>query len=157
METKVYILTGNIQTGKTTALLNWCKQRNDVSGIATPVINGKRFFYNILTAEFFALEATQNEINTLAIGRFVFSQAAFDTANAILLQAIESQYIVVDEIGPLELQQNGLYKSIEFLLKENKNNLLLVVRKKLVESVIEFFKLQQVIILTVDDLKQLER
>lgn len=155
METKVYILTGNIQTGKTTALLNWCKQLNDVSGLATPILNGKRCFYNILTAESFAMEATENEINTLAIGRFVFSQAAFDTANAILLQAIESQYIVVDEIGPLELQQKGLYKSIEFLLKENKNNLLLVVRKKLVESVIEFFKLQQVSILTVDDLQKL--
>ena len=156
MEAKLYILTGNIQTGKTTALLNWCKQRNDVSGIATPVINGKRYFLNIATTDTFKMEADETETNILNIGRFTFSQAAFDTANAILQQPSKSQYVIVDEIGPLELQNKGLYESIIFLLKENKSNLLLVVREKLVEAVIEFFKLQQVTILTINDLQQLD-
>jgi nucleoside-triphosphatase len=157
MQPKLYILTGNIQTGKTTALLNWCKNRNDVSGLATPIINGKRCFYNILTAGSFAMEATENESNTLAIGRFIFCQAAFNKANTILQQATNSQFIVVDEIGPLELNQQGLYQSVLYLLKENKSNLLLVVREKLVPLVIDYFKLQQVTILTVDDLQKLER
>lgn len=155
METKVYILTGNIQTGKTTALLNWCKQRNDVSGIATPVINGKRFFLNIATADTFKMEAAETELDTLNIGRFRFSKDAFHRANAVLQQTKNSKYVVVDEIGPLELQQQGLYPSIQFLLAEKKSNLILIVREKIVDAVIDFFQLQQPIILNTISLQQL--
>lgn len=155
METKVYILTGNIQTGKTTALLNWCKNRTDVSGIATPVINGKRFFLNIATANTFKMEAAKTELDTLNIGRFRFSKEGFHTANTILQQQNNSKYIVVDEIGPLELKQQGLYPSVQFLLAENKNNLILVVREKLVTAVIDFFQLQQPILLNTNSLQQL--
>lgn len=155
METNVYILTGSIQTGKTTGLLNWCKNRTDVSGIATPVINGKRFFLNIATANTFKMEAAKTELDTLNIGRFRFSKDAFHRANTILLQPKNSKYVVVDEIGPLELQQQGLYPSIQFLLAEKSNNLILIVREKLVDSVIDFFQLQQPIILNTNSLQQL--
>lgn len=155
METKIYILTGNIKTGKTTALLNWCKNRTDVSGIATPVINGKRFFVNIATADTFKMEADETEVDTLNIGRFRFSKEAFHTANTILQQLSNCKYVVIDEIGPLELQQQGLYASVQFLLAGKKNSLILIVREKLVDAVIDFFQLLQPTILNTNSLQQL--
>ena len=48
----IYILTGAIRTGKTTALLNWINNRNDVDGLLCPDNeNGKRYFLKVKTKE----------------------------------------------------------------------------------------------------------
>ena len=49
----VFILTAPIQSGKTTSLTEWIKNKTNVAGILTPVINGKRVFQNIKTGEQF--------------------------------------------------------------------------------------------------------
>lgn len=41
----IYILSGEIRTGKTSALREWVRKRNDVDGLLCPDdANGKRFF-----------------------------------------------------------------------------------------------------------------
>ncbi|MGF2413129.1 MAG: nucleoside-triphosphatase [Ferruginibacter sp.] len=103
---KIIILTGEIQTGKTTLLQQFCLQQNNIAGILTPIVNGKRMFY-IAEKDFFAMETHGNE-EQLAIGKYLFSTAAFTKANAILLDAsksIELKYLIIDEIGPLETRQ----------------------------------------------------
>ncbi len=50
----IYILTGDIRTGKTSALLDWCKNRNDVDGVLCPDDDkGKRYFLNIKSKDCF--------------------------------------------------------------------------------------------------------
>ncbi len=48
----IYILTGDIRTGKTTALLDWIKDRNDVDGLLCPDSeNGMRYFLKVKSKE----------------------------------------------------------------------------------------------------------
>ncbi len=154
MQHKVYILTGAVQTGKTTALQNWCVNQTHVSGIVTPIINGKRFFVNVATQETFAMEAMEEETEVVKIGRFVFSAAAFAIANSIIEKA-NNTYVIVDEIGPLELNGLGLYKACTQLLLNPISHIIIVVREGLVEQVIDFFNIQRPIIISTTTLEQL--
>src|SRR5258705_6774485 len=57
MAGRFFILTGPIQTGKTTSLVKWSEKRNDVYGILTPIVNGKRNFMNVQARHLFDMEA----------------------------------------------------------------------------------------------------
>ncbi|MEO5948276.1 MAG: nucleoside-triphosphatase [Chitinophagaceae bacterium] len=128
---KIYILTGAIQSGKTTSLLNWSATRNDVHGILTPVVNGKRVFMNAYTKEQFPMEATEEEKETLTVGRFTFSKTSFEKAILIIREAIpKGSWLVIDEIGPLELNSQGFYTVLMEALQTFEGKLLLVVRDK---------------------------
>ena len=128
---KVYILTAPINSGKTTSLLNWLERRNDVYGILTPVINGKRVFMNAHTKEQFLMEATEEENETLVVGRFTFSKANFQKAIQIIRNGIsKNEWLIIDEIGPLELSGQGFHDVLIEALQSFEGKLLLVVREK---------------------------
>ena len=142
---KIIILTGEIQTGKTTTLFNWVKTRNDSAGVLTPVKNGKRFFYSIPDAVFYEMETAETDSAILQVGRFTFSAAQFEKVNDSILKWLsESQwkYLIIDEIGPLELnQQKGLWTSLVKILQMNiDSTIILVVRKLFSEHVRMIFE-----------------
>src|SRR6478736_5160439 len=94
----VIILSGPVHSGKTTQLLDWANLRNDVFGIATPVVNGQRVFMNLSTKEHFHMEADPLELDTISVGRFKFSRSAFDQAIKIIRSAISAKgWLVIDE------------------------------------------------------------
>jgi nucleoside-triphosphatase THEP1 len=141
---KIYILTGPIQSGKTTALMKWAAGRKDVYGILTPVVHGKRVFRNIHTGEEFEMEAAAEEKNILSVGKFRFSKKSFDRATEIILSGSQTGtgWLVVDEAGPLELDGKGFSETLKNILTSGYNhNIILVVRKQLLEKVIEYFEL----------------
>ena len=74
---EVFILSGDIQSGKTTSLSKWSATRNDVYGILTPIENGKRFFMDISSGEKFSMEANADEIATIQVGKYSFSMNSF--------------------------------------------------------------------------------
>jgi nucleoside-triphosphatase THEP1 len=135
----IYILSAPVQSGKTSSLINWSAARKDVYGILTPVINGKRVFMNAQTKEQFPMEATGDE-ETLEVGRFVFSKAGFDKAIQIIREAVNKKgWLIIDEIGPLELRGEGFCEVLKEVLAQRNNKLLLVVREGLLEQVKEYF------------------
>jgi nucleoside-triphosphatase THEP1 len=142
MSNKILILTAEKQTGKTTLLQQFCKDNNDVAGILTPIVNGKRVFYNITGAAYFEMEANKTEAQ-LVVGNYIFSAAGFKKANDMLMQESKRNdinYLIIDEIGPLETKyQQGFYTTLISLLKNPFNyNLLLVVRPSLVDEVLSY-------------------
>ena len=60
----IYILTGEIRSGKTTALKTWASDRADVDGLICPDgKNGKRYFLKVKSKEEIELEAeSENHI-----------------------------------------------------------------------------------------------
>ena len=145
----IYILTGAIRTGKTTALLEWCKNRNDVDGLLCPDnAQGKRYFLEVKSKSEFELETELDIESIIEIGNFKFLKSAFEKANAYLLMVAlenESQYLIIDELGKLELKKEGLHLSAERLIPkyENKLNkhLILVVRDYLLDAVLEHYSI----------------
>jgi nucleoside-triphosphatase THEP1 len=130
--------------------MDWIRTRNDVGGILTPDIRGKRKLFDIGTHRLYDFEKdTTDLMNTVAIGRYVFDAAIFKLAQKILTEAVEHKYgwIVVDEIGKLELhQQNGLEPVVSQLIKQYQapsatGNLMIVVRDYLLADCVKHYNL----------------
>ena len=140
---EVFLLTGPIRSGKTSSLLKWIEGRTDVSGILTPLVDGKRVFMNIETKEIFPMEASSDETKKLVIGKYEFSKKNFNKAIEIVQSAISNKgWLIVDEIGPLELKGEGFHDVLKKLLSEYRGNLLLVIRDNLVDEVVRYFKIE---------------
>jgi nucleoside-triphosphatase THEP1 len=153
----VYILTGEIHSGKTTAINKFIEGKKDVYGILTPDIDGERYFVDVHTNEQFKMRASLNETGVLQIGRYNFSKAAFEKASIIIREALKQNtaWLVIDEIGPLELKQQGFYDVLKEVLANENSSLkkLLVVRLSLVEEVVSFFQIRECKVVTsLDDL-----
>lgn len=133
---EVYILTGPVRSGKTTSLMQWAEKRKDVYGILTPVVNNKRMFMDANNKEQFTMEAVAGDANILAVGRFRFSKAGFDKAVQAIQDAIPKEgWLIIDEIGPLELRGEGFCDILKEVLTVRMDKTLLVVREGLTEDV----------------------
>jgi nucleoside-triphosphatase THEP1 len=140
----IYILSAPIHSGKTTSLVKWSDQRTDVYGILTPDVNGKRIFMNAHSRQLFLMEAKEGETETLPVGRFSFSKTNFDKAIQIIRDSIDKKgWLVIDEIGPLELRGEGFSKVLKEVLEKRQHNTLLVIREKdnMVEKAKTYFGL----------------
>ena len=147
----IIIFSKPIHSGKSTSLLNFTNQHKDVSGILMPVVNGKKSFYDITHNTYFEAEVCDTESfysKTQIIGKYCFIDAAFKKANEIIIEAFQNDksFIIIDEIGKLELRNEGLNASLQFILQSSspkKNlSLLLVVRDRLLDEVIQFFQIK---------------
>lgn len=146
-EPYITILTGNIQTGKTTYLSEQFVGRSKVYGIITPVVNGKRMFQDLSSGEMFLMEAGGIE-NIFLVGRYKFSEAAFAKANEILEKGLNKKAgtLILDEVGPLELKGQGFYGIMQKIVADRNANLkkIIVVREQIADNVIEVFKIKNV-------------
>ena len=142
----IVILTAPIQSGKTTSLINWSGARNDVHGILTPVVGGKRIFMNAQTREQFPMETTGSSVplrtDIIAAGRFEFSKKEFEKAIQIIRDAFNKNgWLVIDEIGPLELRGEGFCDVLKEVLLVRKEKIVLVVREGMAEQVKKHFSI----------------
>lgn len=163
----IYILTGPIRSGKTTALLNWSASRNDVDGLLCPDGNdGKRYFLNIQSKASFEFEVkssykiSEDNDGIVVIGHFKFLKSAFERANNLLktiASETKQQYIIIDELGKLELKHQGLHDAAEILIPKFINtvnqHLILVVREYLLEDMVEHYDISDYKILRKKDLE----
>ena len=144
----IYLITGPTQTEKTTRLSHWVAGHKDVGGLLSPILFGRRCFLDIRTQEWRPMEAEINERRIQQVGRYTFSAGAFEWANNVLLQAAQSpeiKWLVIDEIGPLELQGKGLSPAFDYIIKNLRRdqNLVLVIREKIAESIVMLYNLNQ--------------
>ena len=134
-ETHIFLLSGPIGSGKTTSIGNWAAGRKDVNGILSPVIGGRRHFRDIRSGETFPMEAAEGEESVLEVGRFRFSRTAFERAIQILRTALHSPgWLVIDEIGPLEMRGEGFHDIVKEILAAGRYPLLVVLREGLEED-----------------------
>ena len=145
----IYLLSGEIESGKSVALLDWAKARNDVYGVLTPRgDNAERFILDVQTKEVFRMEADPWEEDVIEVGRYVFLKSAFSKANAILEKAIETSakgYVIVDELGKLELRSEGLdtsaRKVIEMTRKNDELHSILIIRTSLLSEILKKYEI----------------
>jgi nucleoside-triphosphatase THEP1 len=149
---KINILTGPIHSGKTTRLAVWIKSCPNCAGILAPVRDGLRYLYSIHSGQSKLLEAKGNsfeEDDLTRIGEYRFINATFDWAqNELLLVVIQKpEWIIIDEIGPLEMDGKGLEPAVRKILEQMHNqdqlNLLLVVREKLLDLFFQSYDIKE--------------
>lgn len=139
---KILILKGPIRSGKTTWLKEMYNNKKNVAGILSPVINEKRYFLNLENNETQPMEADEKEQEVLSVGRYRFSLKSFTWARQVILNGLENgkELLIIDEIGPLELQGKGFAETLKTVLPSKSDfQLLLVIRENCVDEVLNYF------------------
>lgn len=151
----INILAGPVHSGKTTQLIAWVKYHRNAGGILAPVINNLRYLFSILSNDYRKLDVGDEPVpenDQIKIGKFVFIESTFEWAREELRMTMNKKppYLIIDEIGPLELSGKGLEPMVSTIINEyersSKNHVILVVRDHLLESVITHYNLQDQVI-----------
>ena len=103
------------------------------------------------------MEAEAGESAVLSIGRFRFSKKSFERAIQIIRESVRHEgWLIIDEIGPLELRGEGFHDVLKEVLAQRKDKLLLVAREEVTEKVKEYF-VPNAIVINHDDIVYLKK
>jgi len=143
---RIHLLSGPIHSGKTTRLAAWSAGRSDVAGILSPLRTDGRTFIDIRSGACFPMEVGITAPDAVRIGRYAFAPEAFAWAVERLLANAprpDVRWLIIDEIGPLELLGEGFDGVLRDIIRLNRPglNLVLVVREGLAEQVIGHYDL----------------
>ncbi len=147
---KIIIISGKQREGKTTflkeviALLK--KENISFDGIIAEGIDkdGERIGFDLIrlkTGKSYPLSTTIPTFNYTQYGPFFFNDNIFQEVNSSLKNTT-ADLVIIDEIGPLEIQDKGWAPAIEQLLNNN-TTMIWVVRKPLLERVTNHWKISQ--------------
>ncbi len=151
---KVIIITGSKGKGKTTKLLNIIDLLKG-EGVAVAGFvalgewrNGERSKYTLVdvTTDKSTIICTDTPTNGYdKHGRFYFNPQAIEFGKNILsVEQKNKSVIIIDEIGPFELDEKVWHNSLIHHLEKTQNILLLSVREKLLHDIIEKYKMNNV-------------
>ncbi|HDQ72057.1 MAG TPA: hypothetical protein ENN19_08160 [Chloroflexi bacterium] len=160
MRPSIVILTGARNVGKSTV----CQKTVDLARAAGYTCNGlltlKRtggvldvvdVQSGVQSGERRPLTADHRSTHTVIQGRFLFDAETIAWGNEVLRLARGCQLLVVDELGPLEIERGGGWQAALDLLREGDFALaLVVVRPELVEQLQRRFPPEATTIFTVD-------
>jgi nucleoside-triphosphatase THEP1 len=146
------ILTGGIGEGKTTFLYeiaeNLIKEGIQTGGIISPAVveNGKSKGYdiiNVTTGLRIPLSRIGDATGVLKVGPYIFSESGLDFGKEALSEEnnVTSKIILVDEVGPWELEGQGWAESINELLLKTRIPMIWVVRETIADQVIDEWNL----------------
>ncbi|MEY2924029.1 MAG: hypothetical protein RLZZ337_569 [Bacteroidota bacterium] len=146
----IYILAGDIRTGKTSALLEWKDTWDNVKGVLCPENKeGKRMLLDLDSQQQFPFEVDEPGEKTVSVGKFHFAQPSFDLANYLLMKAFEDQdydFLVLDELGKLEMEDKGIHPAVSHIfanyVPDEDRNIMAVIRTSLVKDIIAKYKIK---------------
>ena len=143
----IYIVTGKIQSGKTTALEDWAAGKQNVYGLLSPVLFGKKYLTDLRTKESKQLQVNDSERggSVIHIGGYRFDKEVFKWGRDRMLESIKfsPEWFIIDEIGPLEIRGDGLEPAFREILIQNEllfnSKLVLVIRNELVNIILDHY------------------
>lgn len=147
---KIIIISGKPQQGKTTFLSTVIsqlqKENVEIDGIVAKGIDkdGIRLGFDlqhIKTKTVYSLSRITPNPTFEQYGRYYFDPSVFQKVNSILKKT-KASFIVIDEIGPLELEEKGWSSAIENLLTSN-TPMIWVVRKSILGRVLNHWHITQ--------------
>ncbi len=159
MNNKVIIITGNKGDGKTTKIkkiIDLLRAAN-VGVVGFVAVgewqNGERSKYTLVDI----LTGKMNVICTNAAtegyqkhGRFYFNPNTIEFGENVLASIpTKKNVVVIDEIGPFELNGEVWHNSLQRLIKNTNHVLLISVRNKLIDEVINKYKLKNMLVFDV--------
>ncbi len=158
----VIIITGNIGQGKTTLLINivnfFRQHKIRVGGIVSPVVieNNQSIGYDLIdisTGNKIVLSRTTVSEKMINVGKFYFNEEGITCGKkALSLETLkEAELIVIDEIGFMELENQGWASSLNNILNNFDKPIIIVVRNYLVEKVTEHWALSNPLIIETDN------
>jgi nucleoside-triphosphatase THEP1 len=135
----VIIITGAIGIGKTTVCEKVVKIARSsgysCGGILThKAAHNSLIALDIQTGERAILASTDNTFGGPRTPRYSFNPEAIKFGIRAINKAIDSDVLIIDELGHLELNGEGFAKSLEFIKTGRVKNSILVIRKELLPT-----------------------
>ena len=148
MNPRIKIVTGKIHSGKTTSLFRFISENKAADGILAPIVNERRRLYHISTKTIKDLEVDKKSEGTISVGKYHFLNESFKWANKKLLESynLPTTYLIIDEIGKLELNGGGLHESTKEIVERIRNSekyLILVIRDYLLKDVLQYYQINK--------------
>ncbi|MCS7036483.1 MAG: hypothetical protein RMJ33_04075 [Saprospiraceae bacterium] len=146
----LYLYSAPVHSGKTTALMAWAKGRTDLGGFLAPDLDdGLRYLLTLRDRQWHPFQVKESaDEAVVTICRYQFKASAFALAHQTLLSdaRLPTPWLVVDEVGKLELQGLGHEPALSQVVHmwksgEYPGRLLLVVRSELLFDVVEKYGL----------------
>lgn len=158
----IFILSGEKGSGKTTFLTNVVTKLETkglkIGGILAPGYwkENKRFRFDVTdisTNETTMLCSIYKEVGDESIGDFNFTSTGLSLGREALSpeRIKDKDIVVIDEAGQLELNNKGWAESIRQLKLKFNNILVIVIRKKLVNEVLNYFELKDYLLFEVEN------
>jgi molybdopterin-guanine dinucleotide biosynthesis protein A len=145
---KLLIFSGPVKSGKSSKLFSFIETNKNAGGILSLLIDGKKYLYDIHSQEKRLLEAEpeDSEKEIINVGRYSFKKKVFKWGNEILRKARGEKYsyLIIDEVGPLELAGEGLSSAADDILKnfyDYSPAIIVVVRESLIKKILTHYKL----------------
>ena len=147
----IFIISGPVHSGKTTRLISWLNNKNNLYGILSPVIDDKRYLLDINSYEKRILEVSgkRDHEGVITVGKYKFAKSVFEWGCEVIINSIEEnpEWIVIDEVGPLELQGEGLAKAVNRVFSHQnilgRTNLVIIVRDYLMTDFLNHYSLTE--------------
>jgi nucleoside-triphosphatase THEP1 len=142
----IFILAGAIHSGKTSFVERLVRelreQKVQVKGFLSKSVmrDNKIVGYDLLDLakdRSVPFIRKKGQKDWQRIGSYFFIPDALDKAKSIILSSQEAGLLVVDEIGPLELEGQGLWPALKQVIITPSLNFLLVVRKNVLEDILK--------------------
>ncbi|KPJ80693.1 MAG: hypothetical protein AMS17_20195 [Spirochaetes bacterium DG_61] len=163
MNGKVILLTGEKEIGKSTLCRKVCDcvraRGYEPAGIVCLALydsdKRKRGFMaeDVRTGRQWVLGTREKKLFGPVYGPYTFSRSGLHRAGRILKRAPKKgcDLLVLDEVGPLEMQRGeGFRSALDRLTSQKYVNLLIVVRPSLIEKVKTLFEDRNVTVVTVN-------
>jgi len=155
----IYILTGPVHCGKTTSLKEVVRGLKGTSltvgGFLTESIveNQENVGYDLLDLrenKSLPYIRRTGEDDWQKIGPFYFIPESLAKAREIILRDCNTDVLVIDEIGPLELSGKGLWPALKKVLFQHSVKLLLVVRANILDKFLKMMDNTEVLLFDYD-------
>jgi nucleoside-triphosphatase THEP1 len=159
---KVFIITGTIRGGKTTfakKIIDFLRSTKITVGgllserLTVDSVTTGYDIVNIETGEKEAFLRTEADSGDRKIGRFMICEKGLKEGRQVLSDILhrENIFVVIDEVGLLEIQNNGWADCITDLLEKSSNHLLITIRDIYVDEVKNKFNLTGAIIFDISN------
>ncbi len=153
----IFILSAPVHSGKTTWLsqvVTELKKHNRLcKGILSYAVfdDDKRIGYDIENIETGKRQPFIRRVGydvgfddvDVYLGEYHFRSVVIEEVNRMLKEAVNADVVIIDEIGPLELQGRGFFPAISFFMSHQPLCLVMVVRDTIVSDVISRFGIDE--------------
>lgn len=164
----IHVLSGPVQGGKTSFIAEKIPQLKErglrVGGFLCPgtIAEGRRTDFklmNIGTGKELPMGNEQELMGWTKFRRFYFNPKTFHEGTKWIMEAIreKADLLVIDEVGPMELEGSGWSDILDFL--ENKKDIiqLWIVRQEIVPDVLQRWHIPDHHVYTLESIKSLFR
>ncbi len=137
------ILTGPVHSGKTSLLKRLAREMEEqgiqIQGFLSESVWDKEQavgydLYNLQKKKSSPFIRKEGEVGWEKVGAYMFLPSGLTEAKRIISSHSPSKWLFVDEIGPLELSEKGLWPALKHTLAFPLQRILCVVRSQILEN-----------------------